>query len=179
MSEAARAKLVSAMTGVRSLELHNPRVAHDPALREWWGRARRLLTSPKEAVTQVDVGARLDVEAVLSTVRVPTLVLQRRDDAMFDVETSRLAASLIPDARFVELPGSESDLFLGDPPLSSLRSAGSSPNPATSPPRRIDRWQRCCLPTWWPRPNNSQQLGTTPGDGFSTVTRRSWTALLH
>jgi class 3 adenylate cyclase len=114
MSRDDRVKLVKAMTGVRSLVLHNPRVAHDPALRQWWGRARRLLTSPKQAFTQVEVGARVDIEAVLSTVRVPTLVLHRRDNPMFDIETSRRAASQIPNARFVELPGSESDLFLGE-----------------------------------------------------------------
>jgi class 3 adenylate cyclase len=33
---------------------------------------------------------------------------------MWDIETSRAAASRIAGARFVELPGSESDLFLGD-----------------------------------------------------------------
>ena len=57
---------------------------------------------------------RLDLASVLPTMRVPTLVLHRRDNVMFDIETSRAAAQLIPNAQFVELPGSESDIFLGD-----------------------------------------------------------------
>jgi class 3 adenylate cyclase len=114
MSAAERTERARALSDVRSLELHDPRVAHDPELRRWWGRARRLLTSPEVALAQLELGARLDLEAVLPSVRVPTLVLHRRDNPQFDIETSRATASRMPDARFVELPGSESDLFLGD-----------------------------------------------------------------
>jgi pimeloyl-ACP methyl ester carboxylesterase len=32
---------------VETLELENPRLAHDPQLRQWWGRAHRLLTNPE------------------------------------------------------------------------------------------------------------------------------------
>jgi class 3 adenylate cyclase len=114
MSAAERAERARGLSDVRSLELHDPRVAHDPELRRWWGRARRLLTSPEVALAQLEIGARLDLEAVLPSVRVPTLVLHRRDNPQFEIETSRATASRMPDARFVELPGSESDLFLGD-----------------------------------------------------------------
>jgi class 3 adenylate cyclase len=114
MSATERAEMAKGLTDLRSLERHNPRVAHDPELRRWWGRARRLLTSPEVALAQVEIGARFDLEAVLPSVRVPTLVLHRRGNRAFDIETSRNAASLMPDARFVELPGSECDLFLGE-----------------------------------------------------------------
>jgi class 3 adenylate cyclase len=114
MSAAERAERARGLSDVRSLELHDPRVAHDPQLRRWWGRARRLLTSPEVALAQLEIGARLDLEAVLPSVRVPTLVLHRRDNPQFDIETSLANANRMPDARFVELPGSESDLFLGD-----------------------------------------------------------------
>ena len=46
--------------------------------------------------------------------RAPTLVLQRREVQSPDIEVSRADASRIPGARFVELPGSETDIFLGD-----------------------------------------------------------------
>ena len=46
--------------------------------------------------------------------RMPTLVLHRRDNRVWDIETSRRVASQIPNARFVELPGAENDIFLGD-----------------------------------------------------------------
>jgi class 3 adenylate cyclase len=103
-----------AFCSVESLEVDNPRVAHDPVLRQWWGRARRLLLSPEAAFDYFRWGGRMDVEPLLSSVRVPTLVLHRRDNRVFDIEMSRLAAAKIRDARFVGLPGSETDLFLGD-----------------------------------------------------------------
>ena len=66
------------------------------------------------AVALVEWTARIDVESALSAVRVPTLVLHRRENRRWDLETSRAAASQIPDARFVEFPGSETPMFLGD-----------------------------------------------------------------
>jgi class 3 adenylate cyclase len=99
---------------IESLELGNPRLAHDPQLRQWWGRAHRLLINPETALQQAEYAAHIDVEPVLSAVQAPTLVLHRRDSRAVQIERSRAAASKIPLARFVELPGSETDLFLGD-----------------------------------------------------------------
>jgi class 3 adenylate cyclase len=99
---------------VESLEQENPRLAHDPLLRKWWGRARRLLVSPETSLEQVEFAAHIDVEPVLSAVQAPTLVLHRRENRVWDIETSRAAAAKLPSARFVELPGSEIDIFLGE-----------------------------------------------------------------
>ena len=96
-----------------SLQTDNPRVAHDPVLRQWWGRAQRLLHSPEVFLEQVEWGTQIDVESALPAVRAPTLVLHRRESRT-DIELSRETASRIPGARFVELPGSEIDVFLGD-----------------------------------------------------------------
>ena len=114
MTPTDRVNFAKVLHGVRSLELHDPRWAHDPVLRTWWGRARRLLNTPEQALENVEFAARADYASVLPAVRIPTLILHRRDDQMYDVETSREEASRIPCARFVELPGSEHDLFLGD-----------------------------------------------------------------
>ena len=96
------------------LRIRNPRVAHDPVLQRWWGRASRLLNSPELTVRQFEAATRINYEAALLAVRVPTLVLHRRDDRLWDIETSRAAAGRVPGARFVELPGGEHDIFLGD-----------------------------------------------------------------
>jgi len=123
MSESDLRQASRAFCSVESLEVLNPRVAHDPVLRQWWGRARRLLLSPEAAFDYYKWGSRIDVDPLLSSVRVPTLVLHRRDNRVFDIEMSRLAAAKIRDARFVGLPGSETDLFLGDtrPVLAAIR----------------------------------------------------------
>jgi class 3 adenylate cyclase len=63
----------------------------------------------------MEYSANIDVEPLLRHMRVPTLVLARSDARyVWDLETSRAAAAQIPNCRFVELPGSEVDLFLGD-----------------------------------------------------------------
>jgi class 3 adenylate cyclase len=114
MSPEERRDSARASTGIESLELANPRVAHDPVLRKWWGRARRLAASPALALTQFELAARIDVARVLPAVRTPTLVLGRRDNPVVDINASRAAASQISRARFVELDGSENELFLGE-----------------------------------------------------------------
>jgi class 3 adenylate cyclase len=114
LSTQARMTLVLRTSSLDRLRLSNPRVAHDPTLQRWWGHAIRLGNSPEGALRIIEVGAQLDFTAVLPTLRSPTLVLHRRDNRQWDIERSRAAAALIPGARFVELPGSESDIFLGD-----------------------------------------------------------------
>jgi class 3 adenylate cyclase len=109
-----RKKLARMLATTRGLRFDNPRVAHDPVVQRWWERARRLVSSPEETAPQMEFAAAVDISSVLGSVTVPTLVLHRRDNKLRDLETSRAAAARMPNARFVELPGSEFDLFLGD-----------------------------------------------------------------
>ena len=55
----------------------------------------------------------LDVRAVLPTIRVPTLVVSRRD-ALFSAASGRAVADLIPGAEFVDVPGIDYGLAVGD-----------------------------------------------------------------
>ena len=48
-----------------------------------------------------------DVNRILPLIRCPTLVLNRRDNPVVPVEQSRQAATAIPGAKFVELPGTD------------------------------------------------------------------------
>jgi class 3 adenylate cyclase len=105
--------MARALATRRGLRSDNPRVAHDPVLQLWWGRARRA-TSPDATARQMEWAAETDIEPVLGSVRAPTLVLHRRDNQLWDIDTSRTAASSMPNARFVEVPGAEVDVFLGD-----------------------------------------------------------------
>jgi class 3 adenylate cyclase len=56
----------------------------------------------------------MDIRDVLPAIRVPTLVLHRRDDRMVSVEMGRYIADHIPGAKFVELPGRDHLPFVGD-----------------------------------------------------------------
>jgi class 3 adenylate cyclase/pimeloyl-ACP methyl ester carboxylesterase len=128
-----RKKMARALATTRGLRSDNPRVAHDPVLQRWWGRAHRA-TSPEATARQMEFAADTDVESVLSSVRAPTLVLHRKHNQLWDIETSRLAASLLPNARFVELPGSENDIFLGEtgPALAEITKFLDEAKPAST-----------------------------------------------
>jgi len=56
----------------------------------------------------------IDVRAVLPTIRIPTLVVNRTEEPEWLREGSRCAARLIHGARHVELPGPDHAPFAGD-----------------------------------------------------------------
>jgi class 3 adenylate cyclase len=55
----------------------------------------------------IKMNTQIDVRNVLSAVRVPTVVMHRKDDLDVKVEEGRYLAEHIPAARFVELPGAD------------------------------------------------------------------------
>jgi class 3 adenylate cyclase len=107
-------RLALALRSTQHLRMQAPRLAHDPELQRWWGRASRLVSSHEQLLRNMQWASHRDYSAVLPSVRMPTLVMHRRENRIWDIETSRAAAAMIPAARFVDLSGSENDLFLGD-----------------------------------------------------------------
>ena len=91
-----------------------PSKASDPDFIEWAGRMERYSASPGTIRKIQDVVGGTDVRHVLPTIRVPTLVMHRRDDSFLKVEHSRYLAEHIPGARYVELEGSDSLFSVGD-----------------------------------------------------------------
>lgn len=100
--------------GPVGIEERAPSRAHDPAFREWWATYLRMGASPGAAVALTKMNADIDVRHVLSNVRVPALVIHRSGDQLLKVEEGRHIASLIPGARFLELPGVDHLPFVGD-----------------------------------------------------------------
>jgi class 3 adenylate cyclase len=91
-----------------------PSHADDPDFREWAGRLERLAASPATIKRMFDLIGEFDVREVLPSIRVPTLVMHRRDDGFIKIEHSRYIASRIPQARFVELEGTDNMFSVGD-----------------------------------------------------------------
>ena len=91
-----------------------PSVADDPHFREWWATYLRMGASPGAALALTQMNTDIDVREVLKTIRVPTLVIHRTGDRCLAVDEGRHVASLIPNARFVELPGIDHLPFVGD-----------------------------------------------------------------
>jgi pimeloyl-ACP methyl ester carboxylesterase len=76
-------------------------------------RRDRLMVSPGAFVQLARMNAEIDVRPILSTIRVPTLVLHRIEDPI-PIEGARWTAEQIPGARFVELPGGPHMPYYGD-----------------------------------------------------------------
>jgi class 3 adenylate cyclase len=97
-----------------SLPLWAPSRSKDPAMRQWWGRFERLGASPAAAMAVVRMIEQIDISDILSSVRVPTLVIHCTGDTLINVEYGRFLAERIPGARLVELPGQDHLFFLHD-----------------------------------------------------------------
>jgi class 3 adenylate cyclase/pimeloyl-ACP methyl ester carboxylesterase len=97
-----------------AMELWAPSMAGDPALAAWFARMQRLSASPSEARIISQAMVDLDVREVLPRIRVPTLVMHRPRELVWDVRHSRYLADHIPGARYVELDGIDSFPFVGD-----------------------------------------------------------------
>ncbi|HYF11886.1 MAG TPA: adenylate/guanylate cyclase domain-containing protein [Actinomycetota bacterium] len=93
----------------------NPSLAADPVGAEAWGRFLRLSASPATAAAVGRMLFELDVRDVLPTIRVPTLVVQRKENPVITLEQGRYVAEHIPGAKFVAVPGADHGLAVGDP----------------------------------------------------------------
>ena len=91
-----------------------PSAANDPAFRDWWATYLRMGASPGAAVALTQMNAEIDVRNVLPSIRVPSLVIHRREDQCLKVEEGRFVAERIPGAKFVEFPGNDHLPFIGD-----------------------------------------------------------------
>ena len=91
-----------------------PDAAKDERYRNWWGRCERLSVSPSGAVALARMNAAIDVRSIVPTIRVPTLVLHRTDDARIKFAGGLYLARQIKDAKFVEMPGRDHPIWTGD-----------------------------------------------------------------
>jgi len=111
------ADTVSRGWGMRSdwaVQLWAPSMAGDEPFTQWLAKHARQSVSRGAILPLLSAFYAYDLASVFPTVRVPTLVLHRRDDALIPVSHGRQIASQIPDARFVELEGADHLPFIGD-----------------------------------------------------------------
>ncbi len=100
--------------GPVGLEERAPSLAGDRRFREWWATYLRMGASPGAALALTQMNAEINVRHLLPTIRVPTLVIHRKDDRCLRVEEGRYVAERIPGAKLVELPGQDHLPFVGD-----------------------------------------------------------------
>jgi len=108
----------------------------------------RLSASPGTAKAYMFLNRQIDVTSILPNVRVPTLVLHRRTDALVPIERGRELAALIPGAKFIEYPEGDHVPFTGDAEtiVGDIQEfvTGSG---RVLPPTWSASWRRSCLPT--------------------------------
>lgn len=81
----------------------------------WFNELCRRTTSGEIAVRLLKMRAKLDVRPILEQVRVPTLVIHVNNDSVCPVTESRLMASAIPGAQYVELESQNHVLLAHEP----------------------------------------------------------------
>ena len=79
-----------------------------------FGKLERLCASPGAYKAIMLMNRKFDVRPILGAIRVPTLVLHRKTDAVVPVEQGRALAGLIPGARYIEYPEGDHGFWTGD-----------------------------------------------------------------
>lgn len=91
-----------------------PSQAANPDAVSQFAKFERLSASPGAYKAITLLNTLIDVRKILPAVRVPTLVLHRRTDALILVERGRDLAAQIPGARYIEYPDGDHVLWSGD-----------------------------------------------------------------
>jgi pimeloyl-ACP methyl ester carboxylesterase len=114
-----------------------PSRLNDDRFRHWWAGFLRRSASPGAALELARWNTEIDVRHVLPAIRVPALILHRRDDRDANVEEGRYIAAHIPGARFVELAGADHIAWVGDSDalLDEVEEFLTGMRPAQSPDR--------------------------------------------
>jgi class 3 adenylate cyclase len=94
-----------------SLRAIAPSELSDPEFVDWVAFAEQEGASPGSALDLLEMNIRIDLRALLPTIRVPTAVLQAADDKMIHPASGRYLAEHIPNARYVEAPGDDHYFF--------------------------------------------------------------------
>lgn len=116
-----------------------PSVAGDEAARRAWGRAQRLAATPTAARALLRMMLDVDVRPLLPAIRVPVVIVHRIGDVAVDVSHSRYMAQRIPEARYVELPGSDHLPWIGDtePFVAEIQELMTGTRPEPEPDRVV------------------------------------------
>ena len=82
-----------------------PDIADDPTARAYLAMLQRAVAPPRTYAGQLRGFLGVDLRSVLSTINTQTLVLNRRDSPIAQLDFGRYIAEHIPDAKLVELDG--------------------------------------------------------------------------
>lgn len=118
VSSEAYAELVQKMEAdwgsAIDISVRAPSLAHDEAFIHWYSRYLRLSASAATAASYVRMNGDIDVRNILSSIRVPTLIVHATGDRAIDIHNGRYLAERIPGARLCEIDSEDHLCFLTD-----------------------------------------------------------------
>jgi class 3 adenylate cyclase/pimeloyl-ACP methyl ester carboxylesterase len=89
-----------------------PESADDPVLVRFHAKNMRVSCSPRQAAAYIRQSVSMDVSHILSSVRVPTLVIHRQEPSAYvTTEDNRYLAAHIPGADLVVVPGKGLNIY--------------------------------------------------------------------
>ena len=95
----------------------NPSLSGDERVLRWYAKYMRATASPKASAEGFANQQKLDVRPILSSIRVPALVMVRSNYRWVSLAQSRYVAEHVSGAQFLELPGADSTPFWETPDL--------------------------------------------------------------
>src|SRR5262245_12007528 len=98
-------KLVTSWDWEADMRMRTP--SADTAMQKWWARRMRAAATPGTVRALMNMNDSVDVRQVLPSVRVPTLVLHRKQDPLFSVAEAQYLADRIPGATLRLLEGAD------------------------------------------------------------------------
>ena len=107
-------QIISQWGGPIGIKTLAPTLAGDRLAEAWWAGLLRSASSPGGVRAVLEAMRDMDVRCLLPRVAVPTLVLHRTGDRAVRIEAGRHLAAAIDKARFVELPGDDHWIWIGD-----------------------------------------------------------------
>jgi class 3 adenylate cyclase len=91
-----------------------PSLAGNEEARRRWARFERSGASPSAVIALMRMNSEIDTRAIVPAIRVPALVIHRAGDSRVNVLAGRYLGRHIPGARYLELPGTDHVLWVGD-----------------------------------------------------------------
>ena len=111
--EAAYREVLETWGGTTGMETVFPSMIGNPPFEQWLGAYFRAAASPAAAVALLRMNSEADVRAILPTVRVPAMIMNRIEDGDVRVEEARYIAAQIPGATLKLFPGADHVPWVG------------------------------------------------------------------
>lgn len=101
-------------SGEMNLASLAPSKANDPVFMDWLANYFRSGASPSAAMVLTKMNTEVDIVNILSSIKVPTLLMQRTHDIDVKMEEGRFIADRIKGAKFVEFEGDDHLFWVGN-----------------------------------------------------------------